>query len=115
MLSEVEQVADRLAIMRKGRLMHVEDMHERRNQRMILLRFAGSMPENVPDELMLTVRERNDDVILLEHRGEPGPLLTWLGSQNLADIAIGTEDLSTLYNQFHGPNVKEDAAGEVAD
>ena len=26
-LAEVEQVADRVAIMRKGRLMHVEDMH----------------------------------------------------------------------------------------
>src|SRR3954453_13936362 len=29
-LSEVEQVADRVAIMRLGRLMHVEDMHQRR-------------------------------------------------------------------------------------
>ena len=28
--AEVEQVADRVAIMRKGRLMHVEDMHARR-------------------------------------------------------------------------------------
>src|SRR5437660_1197670 len=38
-LSEVEQVADRVAIMRLGRLMHVEDMHTRRSLRMILLRF----------------------------------------------------------------------------
>ncbi len=29
-LAEVEQVADRVAIMRRGRLMHVEDMHARR-------------------------------------------------------------------------------------
>ena len=29
-LAEVEQVADRVAIMRKGHLMHVEDMHQRR-------------------------------------------------------------------------------------
>ncbi len=35
-LAEVEQVADRVAIMRKGRLMHVEDMHARRRLRMLL-------------------------------------------------------------------------------
>ena len=29
-LPEVEQVADRVAIMRRGHLMHVEDMHTRR-------------------------------------------------------------------------------------
>ena len=30
-LAEVEEVADRVAIMREGRLMHIEDMHSRRS------------------------------------------------------------------------------------
>ena len=39
-LSEVEQVADRVAIMRLGRLVHLEDMHARRlNLRLLLIRF----------------------------------------------------------------------------
>src|SRR3954453_12628858 len=39
-LSEVEQVADRVAIMRRGRLMHVEDLHRRRRDaRLLLVRF----------------------------------------------------------------------------
>ncbi|RUL86204.1 ABC transporter ATP-binding protein [Tautonia sociabilis] len=109
-LSEVEQVADRVAIMRRGRLMHVEDMHERRrNLRLLLLRFQGTPPESLPEELQLSVRERNGEVLFLEHRGAVGPLLSWLHSQPVADLAIGTEDLRTLYDRYHGPNAEADA------
>ncbi len=107
-LPEVEQVSDRIAIMRLGRLMHVEDMHARRSLRMILARFAETIPETFPEELALTVRERNGQVVLLEHRGEAVPLLTWLGTQSIVDIAIGTEDIRSLYDRYHGPNARPD-------
>jgi ABC-2 type transport system ATP-binding protein len=108
-LSEVEQVSDRVAIMRLGRLMHIEDMHERRSLRMLLIRFDGELPQSWPDELELRLRERKgDDVLLLEHRGTPGPLLAWLGTQPIVDLAIGTEDLRSLYDTYHGPNAKPD-------
>ena len=69
-LAEVEQVADRVAIMRKGRLMHVEDMHTRRLLRMLLIRFSGGIEPEIPEDLELSVRERNGDTLLLEHRGD---------------------------------------------
>lgn len=107
-LAEVEAVSDRLAILRKGRLMHVEDMHARRGTRMLLMKFSGEAPAEFPDELELSVRERNGRTILLEHHGAAGPLLRWLGSMDVEDIAIGTEDLHSLYNRFHGPDVVDD-------
>jgi ABC-2 type transport system ATP-binding protein len=107
-LAEVEQVADRVAIMRHGRLMHVEDMHARRNLRMLLVKFDHGVAPEIPDELELTFRERNGDTTLLEHRGEIGALLRWLGSVPVEDIAIGTEDLRSLYDRFHGPNVPDE-------
>lgn len=108
-LSEVEQVADRVAIMRRGRLMHIEDMHERRSVRMLLVRFSGPAPDGAPDELQLVLREVKNDVYLFEHRGEAAtPLLHWLAAQGVDDIAIGTEDLRTLYDRFHGPNVNDE-------
>jgi ABC-2 type transport system ATP-binding protein len=109
-LAEVEQVADRVAIMRKGRLMHVEDMHARRSVRMLLVRFAGDIEPRIPPELELSVRERNGEALLLEHRGDLSSLLRWLASVPVADIAIGTEDLRALYDQFHGPNVPDEEA-----
>jgi ABC-2 type transport system ATP-binding protein len=109
-LAEVEQVVDRVAIMRRGRLMHVEDMHTRRGLRMLLLKFVRGFDPEFPEELELTVRERNGDTTLLEHRGELGALLRWLGSVPIKDIAIGTEDLRSLYDRFHGPNVPDEEA-----
>ncbi len=107
-LSEVEQVSDQVAIMRKGRLMHVEDMHaRRRNLRLLMVRFENDAPDRFPEELELSVRERNGSIVMLEHRGPAVPLLSWLGQQPVADIAIGTEDLRSLYDRFHGPDVKD--------
>ena len=109
-LAEVEQVADRVAIMRKGRLMHVEDMHVRRSVRMLLVRFEGGIEPEIPPELELSVRERNGETLLLEHRGDLSSLLRWLASEAVADIAIGTEDLRALYDRFHGLNVPDEEA-----
>jgi len=111
-LSEVEQVADRVAIMRLGRLMHIEDMHDRRGLRMLLLKFHGGPPERYPEELELTIVRREGGVDLLQHRGTVGPLLDWLHRQDVADLAIGTEDLKALYYRFHGPDVVDE--GEIA-
>lgn len=105
-LSEVEQVADRVAIMRRGQLMHVEDMHTRRSLRMILLRFPDGLSIEFPEALELTVRDRTGETWLLEHRGELGPLTAWLSTQDVAEIAIGTEDLRSLYDRFHGPQAE---------
>jgi ABC-2 type transport system ATP-binding protein len=107
-LAEVEQVADRVAIMRKGRLMHVEDMHARRRVRMLLIRFEEGCQLVFPGELGLALRERTGDAFLLEHSGALSPLLSWLAAAPIREIAIGTEDLRSLYDRFHGPNVADD-------
>ncbi len=113
-LSEVEQVADRVAIMRRGRLMHLEDMHHRRSTlRLVLARFAGDPPAHLPEELELSARERNGDVLLLEHRGAAAPLLAWLAGQGVVDVAIGTDDLRALYDQYHGPSAEDDPEGSA--
>jgi ABC-2 type transport system ATP-binding protein len=107
-LPEVEAVSDRVAIMRRGRLMHVEDMHARRGLRMVLVRYEGGVPNHFPDELCLTVRERKEDSVLMEHRGAISPLFTWIGSQPIVDVAVGTEDLRSLYDRYHGPDAPDE-------
>jgi ABC-2 type transport system ATP-binding protein len=88
--------------------MHVEDMHTRRSLRMMLLRFGEGTPVDLPDELELKVREQNGETWLLEHRGELSPLMAWLSTQDVEEIAIGTEDLKSLYDQFHGAAAAKD-------
>ncbi len=107
-LSEVEAICDRVAILRRGRLVHVEDMHARRRLRMLLVRFEGDQPPPFPEELELTLRRMRGPAFLLEHRGELGPLLRWLATVPVADLAIGTEDLHALYDEYHGPDAVDD-------
>ncbi len=115
-LPEVEAVADRVAIMRKGRLMHVEDMHERRSSaRILLLRFSGQPPTSFPENLDLSIREVQGNVLLVEHRGEVRTLLEWLATQPIDDMAVGTDDLRSLYDRYHGPNVDDLALDALQD
>ena len=102
-LAEVEQIADRVAIMRQGRLMHVENMRQRQGGRQVLVRFGAGAPASFPPELGLRLLERGANADLLAHEGEVGPLLAWLTTQDVVDLAIGTEDLQSLYNRYHGP------------
>jgi ABC-2 type transport system ATP-binding protein len=107
-LPEVEKISDRVAIMRQGRLMHIEDMHARRAIRMILIRPNAGIEFQVPDHLRLVLKEQRGETFLFEHLGELPDLLGWLPSAPIADIAIGTEDLHSLYEKFHGPDVIDD-------
>ncbi len=105
-LSEVEQVADRVAIMRKGQLMHVENLATGVRLRMVLLRFASNETVSIPPELGLVPREANGPGLLFEHHGSLQGLLSWLASAPVADVAIGVEDLQSLYDRFHGPRAE---------
>lgn len=104
-LSEVERISDRVAIMRRGQLMHVENMHTRRCVRMVLVRFDGEPPHHVPDDLGLKLRRQDGRELLFEHHGELRSMLDWFSRQAVSEMAIGTEDLRGLYDRFHGPDV----------
>ena len=79
-LSEVEQVCDRVGILQQGRLVHLQDMAELRQARRIRVRFAGQPPQP-PAMQHLQVRERLGDSLTLEYRGElPQLLAGWPAS-----------------------------------
>ena len=43
------------------------------------------------------------------------PLLEWLAVQSVVDLAIGTDDLRSLYDRYHGPEaIADDEAGATA-
>src|SRR5438445_2162979 len=60
-LAEVEQVCDRVGILRRGRLVHLQDMKELREARVIRARFSERPPDSLPDLPGLQPRERGPD------------------------------------------------------
>jgi len=100
-LGEVERVCDRVAILRRGQLVHVQEMSALRQAQRVQVRFAGSapLPPEIPGVLL---RERRADRLTLEYRGELAPLLGWLAGHALVDLHIEPLGLSEIYHHFHG-------------
>jgi ABC-2 type transport system ATP-binding protein len=104
-LGEVEQVCDRVGILHSGRLVHLQNMAELRESRLIRARFEGVSPEHLPDFPGLQVRERQHEQVVLEYTGSLPPLLDWLARQPLADLRIEPLGLAAIYHRYHGAQV----------
>lgn len=100
-LSEVEKVCDRVGILHEGRLVHLQDMKSLREGRRVRVRFDRDH-EAVPDLAGLSVRERGDHRLLLEHTGALPPLLAWLARQPVVDLSVEPLGLASIYHRYHG-------------
>jgi ABC-2 type transport system ATP-binding protein len=106
-LGEVEQVCDRVGILQRGQLVHLQRMADLRLGRLVRLRLAGppdsGPPLAPPAELPgLRPRDRHQDRITLEYTGPLPPLLEWLARQPVADVQIEPLGLAAIYSHFHG-------------
>jgi ABC-2 type transport system ATP-binding protein len=100
-LAEVEEVCDRVAILRRGRLVHLQAMSELREGRLVQARFAGSI-ESLPPLDGLRVRQQEGDRLTLEYTGPLPELLAWLARQPLTDLRLQPLGLQAIYHRYHG-------------
>jgi ABC-2 type transport system ATP-binding protein len=111
-LSEVEQVCDRVGILQRGKLVHVQAMKDLRQGRLIRARFlridsgrpksAGDPPVPVPELPGLRLRQYHLDEMTLEYVGPLPPVLAWLAQQPLLDLKMEPLGLSSIYARYHG-------------
>ncbi len=100
-LQEVEAVCDRVAILRKGKLVHLQPMAELREARRIRGVFTGAAPTHGPDDTPLSPGAVTDGRLDLEHRGPLPELLAWLGRLSVTDLRIEPLGLGKIYRSFH--------------
>src|SRR5262249_6397451 len=101
-LQEVEAVCDRVAILRRGELVHLQHMSEPRPGRTVSARFTGPTPVLGPDREPLPSDSISDSHLNLTYRGPLPVLLDWLAAQPLADLKIEPQGLTPIYRRFHG-------------
>jgi ABC-2 type transport system ATP-binding protein len=106
-LSEVEQVCDRVGILQRGRLVHVQPMTELRQLSLVQARFVGNdgpaaSGDGLPALPGLRLRERDRNRLTLEYSGALPPLLEWLAGQPVADLRIEPAGLDAIYHRYHG-------------
>jgi len=112
-LSEVEEICDRVIILRAGEVAHTQTMHELRRQHRIVAALDGSLPP-IPESLsgQLTVVANGAKEVILETPGELAPLLKWLATLALGDIRIEPVGLRTIYRRYHAESASEILQGD---
>ena len=110
-LSEVERLCDRVAIIRAGRLMAVHDVGEllARRRRRVTLRWRGRAPD--PADLPgLEDVQADGNRIIGTLTGEVASFVRAIASPNLEDLTIEPASLEEAFLEYYAP----DAAEEVA-
>ncbi len=100
-LSEIEDVCDRVCILRSGKLVHLQSMRELLRRHRIDARLLGDLPA-IPPELkkVLTVRNLGSKV-QIETADELAKVLAWLASAELSDVYVQPIGLRAVYDRYH--------------
>jgi len=89
-LAEVERVCDRIALIRRGRLVEVQDLDDLRRgaARRVIVEFSRPVDgdRTVPAGVVMVAREPRRWV--LEVRGPLGPMVSQLGELPVADLQV---------------------------
>jgi ABC-2 type transport system ATP-binding protein len=101
-LSEVEEVCDRVAILRAGRLVHLQSLGDLRRQHRIRAVAHGPLPPPPATGEELHVSQAGDGQVTILASGALSPLLSWLASCPLAEVHIEPVGLQAVYERFHG-------------
>ena len=101
-LSEVEEVCDRVVILRSGKLVHTQTMSELRRQHRIRARLTGALPAPPPQFAnQLAIQANGDGEVMIETPGELSPLLGWLATLQLKEVNIEPIGLRAVYDRYH--------------
>jgi len=111
-LSEVERVCDRVAVVRAGRLVAVEDVGTllARRRRRVEVRLAGPGPDlaNVPGVSNLVV---DGDLVTCDLDGDPRAFLAALAGAPVADLTIEPARLEDAFLELYEGDADEAGAG----
>ena len=103
-ISEVERLCDRVAIIRDGKLVAVEDvdaMLRLRSLRVEIQLVSGKLPEELLKLADVNLLSTEDGRYIVSYQGDLGPMLKVLSSMNLEDLIIERPSLEEVFLTFY--------------
>lgn len=107
-MSEIEEVCDRVAFLRNGRLALEESMSAIRMRHRVIARVQSGSHERfdtlrVPDPIRPYIEsiEVDGDQVTMDLHHDLAPMLHWLDSLNLAELRIDATGLRVIYDAVH--------------
>ena len=106
-LSEVEEVCDRVAILHRGRLAHMQIMSELREGRLVRARFRGDRPA-LPPLAGLAMRDAAERLADPGVHGAVAALVVLAGLlSRSADLRYEPLGIKAIYHRYHGGDDEE--------
>lgn len=102
-LSEVEEVSDRVVMLRKGQIVCDLSMHQLRKRHRLYLRLApDSSPLDCPPDIVDHVRITllQPQKYCVETDRSLGPVLRWLAGWNIEELRMESASLRSVYEQY---------------
>ena len=102
-LSEIEDVCDRVAILKSGKLAFQQSLEDLSWQHRIRATTSISVTDQV-DKLNTQQRPtiiQNEDRVMIETMGELSPILKWLSDMPLRNVTIEPVGLRSVYDRIH--------------
>lgn len=100
-LSEIEDICDRVGIVRAGEMVHMQSILHLKHQHRIRGRLRGPLPE-LPDQLKSDIFiEQEGSEVLIETPGDLSELLRWLSESPFEDLKVEPVGLRAVYDRFH--------------
>lgn len=107
-LSEVERLCSRVAIIKSGKIVTLENIHDLRSKRLhhISVRFDGKFNKNdfLSDEIQ--VEEVLPDGLVLAVKSDINPLIKKLNNYRVTDLEITHATLEEIFLEFYEKEVK---------
>ncbi|HEX9109116.1 MAG TPA: ABC transporter ATP-binding protein [Longimicrobiales bacterium] len=102
-LSEVEQVCGRVAILRAGRIVAVDAVSELRGRtvRRLRVRFRGAWPDGLETTPGVVAAERVGEEWQLSVRGDVNPLLRRLALRDVASLVFPEPELEDVFLAYY--------------
>jgi len=101
-LSEVEQVCDRVIMLRGGRLVHDQRMSELRRQHRIRAQLEGPaavLPEDLKSDARVV--SQHDGRLVVDVAGALAAVLKWLATLAIEEVTVEPMGLQTIYDKYH--------------
>jgi len=108
-LSEVEQLCDRVAIIREGDLIAIESVSDLRNKmaRPLMVEFKDAIPIEELKSVGITDVEVFGGKASMTVRGDIDPVIKLLASYDVVDLDYGMPNLEKLFLQFYRDHVSD--------
>ena len=100
-LAEVERVCDRVGILHKGKLVHLQSMAGVQAVKRVRVALAQGAEHVTPQEGMREFA-RHGQELSFEYLGPLPELLAWLARLPVADLRIEPLGLTSIYHRYHG-------------